>query len=139
MHNDRQPMAPTEFELGGERPTLNVAWRVVVMIVQTGLPNRHDARVVQRGVDARGDLRRPGGGLVGMNARCRRQPEVSREPNGALRGRDGIGYDNDVRDAGFLGTLEDRMTVRVEPRIGQMTVRVDEHCAQLLFGISRTR
>ena len=114
----------SQAHLGGEHGPLVRPRRVVVVVVEPALPHRDDVGLVEH-------VRDPvqaSGGVVGVDAGGEEQE--ARVPPGeagrALGGGQRLADTNDGARAGEARALDDGIPVRVERRVREVGVAVDE-------------
>src|SRR6266699_1035199 len=98
-----------------------------VMVIEPGLAYCDDLERCQELAHARGGPRGPGVRFVWMDAGGRRETRPSaRQRCRAITPRHRFSDHDDVRDAGGCGPSENGVTVRIECRVAQMTVGVNQ-------------
>ena len=127
----RLPRPGRGVELPVEYVALDLAGRVIVVIVEPHLPRGDDARVGQPLGQPRTGLGGPARGHMGMHAGGGGEPGIAGgEPQGAVGRLGRVPDDDHVADAGRARPRHHLAPIGVIGRIGEVAVRVDEHVSR---------
>jgi hypothetical protein len=128
VDDDRLAHVGSERNLSRERGALGFAWRIVVMIIESALADRH-SRATKQLAQFRNIARRVECGcVVGMDSGgCKHEPWIVRRVLGRDRRRGERFPDADDRPrARIVGAGDYRVAVAGERRVREVGVAVDE-------------
>jgi hypothetical protein len=98
---------------------------MLVVVVQSGFPHRHDYGVRQGVAEAIGGAVPPLRSDVRVHTRRGRLTQVAGQRDRTSRPLLRVGYDHHMAHAGRFGAREHFPPVRVESRIAEVAMRVD--------------
>ena len=121
-------------ELRFKCETLDRSRRMIVVVVESGLPNCNDARVTEDSAEPIRGRCIPVAGLMGMHTGGHYQARlVRRELESSLGGGARLPYHHNARHTGSPGPLQDSGPISLVRLIGEVAMCVDQQWRQASY------